>query len=63
MLSQILLADDQDPTLSVGGILKAIGGNIRVGDSELFVAEACEYTLSLIHIYTGKIPSEYGSEE
>ena len=49
MLSQILLADDQDPTLSVGGILKAIGGNIRVGDSELFVAEACEYTNSFLH--------------
>ena len=51
MLSQILLADDQDPTLSVGGILKAIGGNIRVGDSELFVAEACEYTNSFLHFH------------
>ena len=51
MLSQILLADDQDPTLSVGGILKAIGGNIRVGDSELFVAEACEYTNSFLHLF------------
>ena len=33
MLSHILLAADLDPTISVGGILKAIGGNIRVGDS------------------------------
>ena len=35
MLSHILLAGELDPTISVGGILKAIGGNIRVGDSEL----------------------------
>ena len=36
MVSQILLAADTDPTISVGGILDAIGGNIRVGNSDLF---------------------------
>ncbi|MDO4312265.1 MAG: UDP-N-acetylmuramate--L-alanine ligase [Eubacteriales bacterium] len=51
MLSHILLADEQDPTISVGGILKAIGGNIRVGDSEVFVTEACEYTNSFLHFF------------
>ena len=51
MLSQILLADDQDPTLSVGGILKAIGGNIRVGQSETFLTEACEYTNSFLSFF------------
>ena len=30
MLSHVLLAGEKDPTISVGGILKAIGGNIRV---------------------------------
>ncbi len=35
MISHILLAGDCDPTISVGGILPAIGGNIRVGQSEL----------------------------
>ena len=29
MLSHIMLAGDLDPTISVGGILKAIGGNIH----------------------------------
>lgn len=48
MLSHILLADDLDPTISVGGILKAIGGNIRVGSSDVFVTEACEYTNSFL---------------
>ncbi|MDO4474120.1 MAG: UDP-N-acetylmuramate--L-alanine ligase [Eubacteriales bacterium] len=51
MLSHILLAAEQDPTLSVGGILKAIGGNIRVGNSEIFVTEACEYTNSFLHFF------------
>ena len=33
MLSHILLQAGTDPTLSIGGILKAIDGNIRVGNS------------------------------
>ncbi len=51
MLSQILLAGDLDPTISVGGILKAIGGNIHVGNSEIFVTEACEYTNSFLKFF------------
>ena len=51
MLSHILLAGRMDPTISVGGILKAIGGNIRVGGSEVFVTEACEYTNSFLNFF------------
>lgn len=51
MLSHIFLAGDMDPTISVGGILKAIHGNIRVGSSGLFVTEACEYTNSFLHFF------------
>ena len=51
MLSHILLAGELDPTISVGGILKAIGGNIRVGNSEIFVTEACEYTNSFLEFF------------
>ena len=40
MLSHILLAGKKDPTISVGGILKAIGGNRRVGGSEVFDTSA-----------------------
>ena len=49
MVSEILLCGNTDPTLSIGGILKSIGGNIRVGQSEYFVTEACEYTNSFLH--------------
>ncbi len=51
MLSHIALAADLDPTISVGGILKAIGGNIRVGGPDLFITEACEYTNSFLHFF------------
>lgn len=46
MLTHILLAAKKDPTISVGGILDSIGGNIRVGKSDILVTEACEYTNS-----------------
>lgn len=51
MLSKILLEADTDPTLSIGGIFKDIGGNIRVGKSEYFVTEACEYTNSFLSFF------------
>lgn len=49
MLSQILLTAKTDPTISVGGILQSIGGNIRVGHSDIFLTEACEYTNSFLN--------------
>lgn len=48
MLSDIFLEAGLDPTISVGGILKEIGGNIRIGHSEHFITEACEYTNSFL---------------
>lgn len=51
MTSEILLCAGADPTLSVGGILKSIHGNIRVGKSGLFVTEACEYTNSFLSFF------------
>lgn len=51
MISEILLQADTDPTLSIGGILKTIGGNIRVGRSDYFVTEACEYTNSFLSFF------------
>ena len=51
MVTEILLAADADPTISVGGMLDSIGGNIRVGASDTFVTEACEYTNSFLSFY------------
>ena len=54
MVTEILLAAEKDPTISVGGILHSIGGNIRVGGPELFVTEACEYTNSFLSFFPNR---------
>ena len=51
MISEILLAAGMDPTLSIGGILESIHGNMRIGRSGLFVTEACEYTNSFLRFF------------
>ena len=50
MDAHILLAAGLDPTVSVGGMLPSIGGNIRVGGTDTFLAEACEYTNSFLSL-------------
>ena len=51
MISMILMQAELDPTISVGGILKEIGGNIRIGNTGYFVTEACEYTNSFLSFF------------
>lgn len=49
MMSQILLECESDPTITVGGVLSSIGGNLRIGKSDVFISEACEYTNSFLN--------------
>lgn len=51
LLSALLLAGDLDPTITVGGVLDLIGGNLRIGSGSYFVAEACEYTNTFLSLY------------
>lgn len=51
MLAHALVGAGLDPTISVGGELDLIGGNIRTGSSDYFVTEACEYTNSFLKFY------------
>jgi len=51
MISEIILKAKKDPTLTVGGILDSIGGNYRIGHSDYFVTEACEYTNSFLSFF------------
>lgn len=51
MISHILVDADVDPTILVGGELDLIGGNVRTGNSDYFVAEACEYKASFLKFY------------
>ena len=49
MVSECFLAENTDPTIQVGSILKSINGNYRVGKSDYFIIEACEYCDSYLN--------------
>ena len=51
MITDMVLEAKKDPTVTVGGMLDAIGGNIRIGKRDLFIAEACEYTNSFLSFH------------
>jgi len=51
LISELLLEANYDPTLNVGGILGSINSNFRIGKSQYFVAEACEYFDSFSRFY------------
>lgn len=48
MISLCFLEAMQDPSIQVGAFLKAIDGNYKVGNSEHFIIEACEYVESFL---------------
>jgi UDP-N-acetylmuramate--alanine ligase len=51
MLSYIFMQANLDPTISVGGLLDGIGGNIHIGHSDYFLTESCEYTNSFLQFF------------
>ena len=51
MISHVTLDANLDPTILVGGELDVISGNYRVGASEYFITEACEYKESFLKFY------------
>ena len=48
MVSYAFLEANLDPSIQVGANLKAINGNYRVGNSDYFIIEACEYCESYL---------------
>jgi len=43
MISICFMEAQKDPTIHVGAILKQLDGNYRIGNSEYFILESCEY--------------------
>ena len=52
MVALCFLEANLDPTIQVGAILKQIDGNYRIGNSENFIIEACEYVESFLKFKT-----------
>ena len=48
MMSYVLMKAELDPTIMVGGELDILGGNFRMGNSEYFLTESCEYCRSFL---------------
>lgn len=51
MVSTIFVHAGTNPTITVGGNLKEIGGNYRIGTGDYFITEACEYVDSFFSLY------------
>lgn len=48
MVSLVFIDAGLDPTVQVGGMLKPINGNYKIGNSDIFILEACEYVESFL---------------
>jgi len=48
MIASCFLAAEKDPTIQIGAELNLINGNYRVGKSDFFILEACEYVDSFL---------------
>ncbi len=51
MISICFVNAQKDPTIEVGALLKNIDGNYRVGNSEYFILESCEYKGNFLKFY------------
>ncbi len=51
MMTLIGMDAGADPTVMVGSNLPAIGGTLRIGAHDVFVAESCEYTNSFLSFH------------
>lgn len=50
MISLMLENANVSPTILIGGVLSQLKGNVKVGNSEYFVTEACEYMDSFLKL-------------
>ena len=51
MLSHLLLEQNLDPTISIGAFYQKINSNFRLGTSEYFIVESCEYSDSFLQFH------------
>lgn len=51
MISICFINAGKDPSIEVGALLDPIGGNYRVGNSEYFILESCEYKGNFLKLF------------
>lgn len=50
MIASVMIAGNMDPNIHVGGIIQTLGTNVRTGNGEIFVTEACEYHANFLNL-------------
>lgn len=51
MISLCFINAKKDPSIEVGAILDSIGGNYRIGNSDYFIIETCEYKENFLKFF------------
>jgi len=51
MITIVFDKAEKNPTSLIGGMFKNIGGNVEIGNSDIFISEACEYVDSFLQFY------------
>lgn len=51
MIAEIIKNLENNPTILLGGQLDDINGNVKLGDKNLFLTEACEYKANVLKYY------------
>lgn len=51
MFAGVFVDGNKNPTVSIGGDYNKIGGNLKIGEKEYFICEACEYVESFLKFY------------
>lgn len=51
MLSICFMNAHKDPSIQVGAMLKNIGGNYKIGNSDYFILESCEYQANFLNFF------------
>ncbi|WP_044035603.1 UDP-N-acetylmuramate--L-alanine ligase [Candidatus Arthromitus sp. SFB-rat-Yit] len=52
IFSYVMMYNNLDPTILIGGELDLIGGNFKIGKSDYLLMEACEYKKSFLNFST-----------
>lgn len=51
MITQLFIDAQKDPSAIIGGKLPSIGGNSKVGNSDIMICEACEYVDTFLQLF------------
>lgn len=55
MIAKILVNSDNDASILLGGILDEIEGNVKIGNSDILLSEACEFKGNILNYYPSTV--------